>query len=171
MLELTAAPTVPKTRPDPVPPVPLLSRLMLNRHENWARWVLRHWSEVAVLDGVESLEWIAGRPRLHAEVCLTLGTLQPADVRVELVPAEPLPDGHPLWHGRAMLSVACLQNGRCWFAVNAAADPDDAVRTWKVRVRPLRPLTGTADVSPLEYELEPVPAGTPRRRVRHSGAA
>jgi hypothetical protein len=68
-----------------------------------------------------------------------------------------------------MLSVASLQDGGYWFAVNAPADPADAQRGWVVRVRPLRPLTGFSDVPAVSRGLEPVPPGTPRRRLRQVG--
>ena len=142
-------------------PSALTAQLLLRRTGNWSRWISRHWGEIAVEDAVYALESIAGRSRLHAQVCVTLGHVLPADIRVELVPAGPLPEGHPLAHGRAMFSVAVLQNGRYWFAVNTSADPADADRSWMVRILPARPAV-TGEVQPVARTLDAVPAGTSR---------
>jgi hypothetical protein len=158
-------------RDQPHSPAQIQPARRLSRLENWGRWVLRHWAEVAIEEGVFSREDIAGRPRLHAEACVILGPLCPADVRVELVPLEPLPDGHPLWHGKAMLSVAALRDGRCWFAVNTTADPADGDRRWTVRVRPARPLVGFSGAPGVARALERVPAGLPRRRSIRAASA
>ena len=170
MLELMEAPSKAREAVDQRGPEFNAPSRVLHRLENWGRWVLRHWREVQIDDGVFSSEQIAGRPRLHAEACISLGTLLPSDVRVELVPADPLPEGHPLWHGKAMFSVAALHNGRYWFAVNASADPADGERLWTVRVRPARPLIGFSEMPVVERSLDQVPAGTPRRRERRERA-
>lgn len=139
-----------------------------SRHENWAAWLLSHWEEVGIVDGVRSLEWVAGRPRLHAEVSVVLGSLLPGDVRVELLPLEPLPDDHPLAHGRVMMRTARLRHERYWFALNTPAEPEDGERRWIVRVRPARSLVGIGDVAPVDLELDPVLAGSSRRRLRQT---
>jgi hypothetical protein len=162
MLELLTAPTAMRDAPDSNRPDPVLERLLRLRHENWARWVQEHWPEVRIADGVWSFQPLAGTPRLNAEACVTLGTLQPADVRVELLPGEPLPAGHPLQGGRPMFPVSALQNGRFRFAVNAPAHADDPARRWIVRVRPVRLLATVGDVAPVDGELREVPAETRR---------
>jgi hypothetical protein len=151
-------------------PAALTAQLLLRRTGNWARWLARHWSEIDIWDAVYSSESIAGRPRLHAQVCVTLGHILPADIRVELLPATPLPEGHPLARGRAMFSVSVQHNGMYWFAVNTSADPTDAEREWVVRISPSRPVQ-TAEVQPVVRTLDVVPAGTPRHKIRSRRSA
>lgn len=164
MLDLLTAraTTSPATIPDR--PDPVLASLLRTRHENWAQWVSRHWAEVRVAEGIRALRWIAGSPRLNADACVTLGSLQPADVRVELLAAEPLPPGHPLRDGRMMFAVSALRNGRYRYAVNAPAAADDAAREWIVRVRPVRPLgvAGVAEAPPATQALRAAPVDDPR---------
>jgi hypothetical protein len=167
MLEMTpGAMTAPD---DEALPASLTAQLMLRRTENWARWLRRHWSEITILDAVCSLEWVVGRPRLHAQVCVTLGHILPADVRVEFLPAEALSDGNRLVRGRAMFSVAVQQNGRYWFAVNAPADPNDDQREWVVRISPSRAEVA-AGIAPVLRSLDVVPAGASRHSIgqRHT---
>ncbi len=142
-------------------PAALTAQLLLRRTGNWTRWLRLHWSEIDIMDAFCSMEWIAGRPRLHAQVCLTLGHVLPYDIRVELLPAGPLADAHPLSRGRAMFSVAVQSHGRCWFAVNAPADMDDAEREWVVRISPSRPTD--PDIAAIVRRLDLVPAGTRKR--------
>ena len=170
MLEMTASPMTIADADDESLPAALTAQLMLRRTGNWARWLRRHWSEITILDAVCSLESIAGRPRLHAQVCVTLGHILPADVRVELLPAEPLTDGSPLARGRAMFSVAVQQNGRYWFAVNASADPEDDQREWVVRISPSR-VDLAAGIAPVLRSLDVVPAGTSRHSIRQRHTA
>ena len=146
-------------------PAALTAQLLLRRTGNWTRWLSRHWDEITVQDGVCSLETIAGRPRLHAQLCVTLGHILPADVRIELLPAAPLTGEHPLARGRAMFSVAVQHGGRYWFAVNAAADPEDDQREWIVRISPSRAEAAT-QVAPIVRALDLVPDAKQRRRVR-----
>jgi hypothetical protein len=142
-------------------PAALTAQLLLRRTGNWSRWLRRHWGEIDVLEAFCSLESIAGRPRLHAQVCITLGHVLPCDLRVELLPAGPLADGHPLSRGRAMFSVAVQSHGRYWFAVNAPAEGEDAERDWVVRISPSRPTD--PEIQPIVRRLKMVPAGTRRR--------
>lgn len=151
-------------------PASLTAQLLLRRTGNWTRWLHRHWSEISILHAVCSEEPVAGRPRLHAQVCVTLGHFTPADVRVELIPAEPLPPDHPLFDGRSMFGVSVDDNGRRWFAVNTRAASGDAERDWMVRISPSRPVRGV-EIHPVTRLLERVPAGTRRREIRRSPAA
>lgn len=133
--------------------------------ENWERWARRHWREVMIYHGVCTHAWISGRPRLHAKVCLSLGHLRPADIRVELLPVAPLPDGHPLSAGRPMFSIGALPEGRYLFGVNARAEAADSEREWLVRICPSRTFVAQ-EIPTLVRLLDRVPAGTPRRRAR-----
>jgi hypothetical protein len=146
-------------------PAGLTAQLFLRRTGNWARWLRRHWSEVAIVDAVWSIESITGRPRLHAQVCVTLGHVLPADIRVELLPAQPLPAAHRLAHGRAMFSVTTRNNGSQWFAVNAPATPEDAEREWIVRISPSH-AKAVPEIAAIERKLEVVPSGTSRHDIR-----
>jgi hypothetical protein len=133
--------------------------------ENWARWARRHWREIMISHGVCSLEWISSQPRLHAKVCLSLGHLLPADIRVVLLPVKSLPDGHPLSSGRPMFSIGAPTSGCYWFGVNARADAADSERKWLIRICPSRTFA-LQEIPALVQELEMIPSNTLRRGNR-----
>lgn len=160
MREATSAVTANQQDDDSLPAA-LTAQLFLRRTGNWTRWLQRHWSEIDIIEAFCSVEWIAGRPRLHAQVCVTLGHVMPSDVRVELLPAGPLSAAHPLSSGRAMFSVAVQSHGRYWFAVNAPAEMQDVEREWIVRISPSRP--ADPSIVPIVQSLDMVPAGTRQR--------
>lgn len=132
---------------------------------SWERTLLRHWDVVRVTDGGTRLSESALEPRLHAEACVRLEALLPADVTVELVADEPLPEDHPLCHGRRMFTVASLHNGCYVYATDAPATEEDRERAWRVRISPRHAVRPR--VWPVESALPRVRSEALARYVSH----
>ena len=146
-------------------PEPQAQARLTHQMENWAQWARHHWREVVISQAVCSLDWISSQPRLHARVCLSLGHLLPADIRVVLLPIEPLPANHPLAAGRPMFSIGAPTGGCHRFGVNARADAADSERRWLVRICPSRTFA-LQELPVLVQELEMISSNTVKRGIR-----
>lgn len=141
------APKVPTEKSDQRIPGTPNARTAQGRAETWARWVAMHWPEVRIVEASMALTRIAGHPRLHAIVSITLGHLLPADVHVEALP--------DYGSGRITLfSAAALRNGRYRYVTNAAAAEGDAHRSWTIRISPAREMPPGVEVAPATAPVE-----------------
>lgn len=136
-----------------------------NLRGSWEQALLRHWDAVRVTDGGTRLGDSALEPRLHAEACVQLEALLPADVLVELVADDPLPEDHPLCHGRRMFTVASLHNGSFVYATDAPATEEDRYRSWRVRITPRHAVRPR--VQPVESALPRIRSEALARYVSH----
>lgn len=114
----------------------------------WDFWVREHWPNVSMRDAVMTRD---APTRLTARVCVRLGSLLPADVRVSLV-------GRARRDGEAeafrMFPVASLHNGRYRYAAELAIEAG-APSAWQVVVAPAPSGLGATPVDPIERALIP----------------
>jgi hypothetical protein len=130
----------------------------------WAAWVREQWSAVRVIL-VEATHLADAADRVRVRAVIHLGSLSPADVRVDAVAGAAEPAGDPAHRPSELWCAQSYRNGTFVFEGFAATEGDEEQPTLTARVRPRAADENLAPLSVVAHSTDERPDPTAATRV------